>query len=93
MKILEYILKLKNQNFIYENGKDISKIVLEILTKYGYSTKDDQCILQCFDTKELERIRKKLNSDLFLVQLMESSEQQSQLPALCQLCRWYWALV
>ena len=31
------------------------------------------CILQCFDTKELERIRKKLNSDLFLVQLMESS--------------------
>ena len=55
--------------------------------------KNDQCILQCFDTKELERIRKKLNSDLFLVQLMESSEQQSQLPHFCQLCRWYWALV
>ena len=72
--------EIKNPKFHHENGKDISKIVLDILTKYGYSTKDDQCILQCFDTKELERIRKKLNSDLFLVQLMESSEQQSQLP-------------
>lgn len=72
--------EIKNPEFHHKNGKDISKIVLEVLTNYGYSTKDDNCILQCFDTKELERIRKKLNSDLFLVQLMESSEQQSQLP-------------
>ena len=79
MKILEYILKLKNQNFIYENGKDISKIVLEILTKYGYSTKDDQCILQCFDALELERIRNQLKSELFLVQLMEFPEQKNLL--------------
>ena len=72
--------EIKNPEFHHKNGKDISKIVLEVLTNYGYSTKEDYCILQCFDPKELERIRKKLNSDLFLVQLMESSEQQSQLP-------------
>ena len=72
--------EIKNPEFHHKNGKDISKIVLEVLTNYGYSTKEDNCILQCFDPKELERIRKKLNSDLFLVQLMESSEQQSQLP-------------
>lgn len=72
--------EIKNPEFHHKNGKDISKIVLEVLTNNGYNSKEDNCILQCFDTKELERIRKKLNSDLFLVQLMESSEQQSQLP-------------
>ena len=72
--------EIKNPEFHHKNGKDISKIVLGVLTNYGYNSKEDNCILQCFDTKELERIRKKLNSDLFLVQLMESSEQQSQLP-------------
>ena len=45
--------EIKKPKFHHENGKDFSKIVLEILTKYGYSTKDDQCILQCFDALEL----------------------------------------
>ena len=65
--------EIKKPKFHHENGKDFSKIVLEILTKYGYSTKEDQCILQCFDAQELERIRNELQSELFLVQLMESS--------------------
>jgi glycerophosphoryl diester phosphodiesterase len=71
--------EIKNPKFHHKNGKDFSKIVLEILTKYGYSTKDDLCILQCFDAQELERIRKELNSELFLVQLMEFSEQKNLL--------------
>ena len=71
--------EIKKPKFHHENGKDFSKIVLEILTKYGYSTKDDLCILQCFDAQELERIRKELNSELFLVQLMEFSEQKNLL--------------
>ena len=52
--------EIKNPEFHHKNGKDISKIVLDILTKYGYSTKNDQCILQCFDAQELERIRNQL---------------------------------
>ena len=32
--------EIKNPEFHHENGKDISKIVLDILTKYGYSTKE-----------------------------------------------------
>ena len=71
--------EIKKPKFHHENGKDFSKIVLEILTKYGYSTKDDLCILQCFDAQELERIRKELKSELFLVQLMEFSEQKNLL--------------
>jgi len=71
--------EIKKPKFHNENGKDISKIVLDILTKYGYSTKDDQCILQCFDAQELERIRNELKSKLFLVQLMEFPEQNNLL--------------
>ena len=71
--------EIKKPKFHNENGKDISKIVLDILTKYGYSTKDDQCILQCFDAQELERIRNELKSELFLVQLMEFPEQKNLL--------------
>ena len=62
--------EIKNPKFHRENGKDISKIVLGILSDYGYRTKSDNCILQCFDAPELERIRIDLKSELFLVQLI-----------------------
>lgn len=62
--------EIKNPEFHRKSGKDISKIVLGILTEYGYKTKSDNCILQCFDEIELKRIRTELNSELFLVQLV-----------------------
>ena len=71
--------EIKNPEFHHENGKDFSKIILKILADYGYKTKDDNCILQCFDAKELERIRKKLKSELFLVQLIGSDKGTKQL--------------
>jgi glycerophosphoryl diester phosphodiesterase len=71
--------EIKNPAFHHENGKDFSTIVLEILSEYGYSTKSDNCILQCFDSKELERIRKELKSELFLVQLIGSDEATKEL--------------
>lgn len=63
--------EIKNPAFHKKHGKDISKIVLDILKKYGYHQKTDRCILQCFDAAELKRIRFDLKSDLFLTQLME----------------------
>lgn len=71
--------EIKNPAFHHRNGKDISKIVLQILSDYGYVTKEDQCILQCFDARELERIRMQLNTQLFLVQLLDSDEETQQL--------------
>ena len=71
--------EIKAPKFHRDNGKDISKIVLKVLSDYGYNTKKDNCILQCFDTAELKRIRQKLKSALFLVQLTEFKEQNSQL--------------
>ena len=63
--------EIKNPGFHRKHGKDISKIVLQVLTKNGYLKKSDACILQCFDAKELQRIRQELDCDLFLTQLLE----------------------
>ncbi|SEC52894.1 glycerophosphoryl diester phosphodiesterase [Tenacibaculum sp. MAR_2009_124] len=71
--------EIKNPEFHHKNGKDIARITLDILSFYGYKTKEDNCILQCFDAKELERIRKELQSELFLVQLIEFPEETKQL--------------
>ena len=71
--------EIKNPAFHKKEGNDISKIVLKILSDYGYKTKKDNCILQCFDAKELERIRVDLKSELFLVQLIEFEKETKQL--------------
>ncbi len=71
--------EIKNPEFHHTNGKDIAKITIDILSRYGYKTKNDRCIFQCFDAKELERVRKELKSELFLVQLIEFEEETKQL--------------
>jgi len=63
--------EIKDPEFHQKEGKDISEIVLKTLNDYGYKTKKDNCILQCFDVNELKRIRNEFKSELFLVQLME----------------------
>lgn len=68
--------EIKEPNLHLIEGKDISKIVLNVLSLYGYKTKDDKCMLQCFDKDELKRIRQELKSELFLVQLIESKVEE-----------------
>ncbi|AWG42633.1 glycerophosphodiester phosphodiesterase [Candidatus Borreliella tachyglossi] len=43
-----------------QQGKDISKITIKILNKYGYKSKEDNIYLQIFDFDELKRIREEL---------------------------------
>jgi glycerophosphoryl diester phosphodiesterase len=71
--------EIKDPEFHNKEGKDISKIVLKILSDYGYNNKEDNCILQCFDAVELKRIRQELKSDLFLVQLIEFKKDEKHL--------------
>lgn len=71
--------EIKEPAFHRKEGKDISKIVLDILKKYGYKTKNDNCILQCFDADELKRIRNEFKSKLFLLQLMEFEKDEERL--------------
>jgi len=49
--------EIKSPSFHLKEGQDISKIVLAILSDYGYTTKKDKCMLQCFEAQELKKIR------------------------------------
>jgi len=50
--------EIKSPAFHRREGRDISKIVVEILARYGYRTTSDNCIMQCFEWPELLEIRK-----------------------------------
>jgi glycerophosphoryl diester phosphodiesterase len=71
--------EIKEPKFHNNEGKDISKIVLAVLSDYGYTKKEDNCVLQCFDPIELKRIRSELNSRLFIVQLIEFEKDEKYL--------------
>jgi len=66
--------EIKSPRWHREEGKDISKIVLSVLAKYGYRNKADRVYLQCFEAEESERIRRELGSLLKLVQLIGNNE-------------------
>ena len=61
--------EIKNPAFHRKEGKDISKIVIDTIGRYGYKTKQDKCFVQCFDIKETKRIRNELRCQTRIVQL------------------------
>jgi len=71
--------EIKNPSFHLSEGQDISKIVLKLLSDYGYVTKQDKCMLQCFDAQELKKIRKEMGSQLHLTQLVEELQSEAQI--------------
>jgi glycerophosphoryl diester phosphodiesterase len=56
-------------------GHDISRAVLTILAKYGYSKKTDACFLQCFELPEVVRLRNELGWRGQLIMLIESKSK------------------
>lgn len=63
--------ELKSPAWHHEHGVDLAAQMLAVLSHHGYSGRGDSAILQCFDAKELQRIRTGLGGSLRLVQLME----------------------
>ena len=55
-------------------GKDSSPIILKTLAEFGYVGPDDDVWLQCFDAKELLRIKHELGCRLKLVQLIGEND-------------------
>lgn len=65
--------EVKSPAWHREHGKDISRIVLDTLARYGYTHRGDQAYVQCFDEAEVRRMRLELKSDLKLVQLLDGN--------------------
>jgi len=62
--------ELKQPKWHRDNGRDISRVVLPILARYGYATKADACFLQCFELTEVRRLRHELGWQGRLVLLL-----------------------
>jgi glycerophosphoryl diester phosphodiesterase len=64
--------EIKQPKWHREQGRDISRIVLPMLARYGYATKADACFLQCFELEEVKRIRGELGWKGRIVMLIEA---------------------
>ena len=62
--------EIKAPQFHRDNGQDLAKAVLKILDDYGYKSKSDKVIVQCFNWAETQRIRNELGYRGKLVQLL-----------------------
>jgi len=62
--------EIKDPQWHREEGVDITQLVLDELARFGYEVHQDPVYLQCFDEREVRRIRHDLGSKLKLVQLI-----------------------
>lgn len=78
--------EIKQPKWHREQGHDISRIVLPILAKYGYATKNDPCYLQCFELTEVRRLRGELGWKGRLVMLIAAAAKEADGVDHNQLC-------
>ncbi len=69
--------ELKQPTWHREQGRDISKVVLPILARYGYATKADLCFLQCFELTEVKRLRGELGWQGRLILLIGAGAKEA----------------
>ena len=62
--------EIKSPGWHRAQGRDVSRIVLAVLDRYGYRTKADNMFVQCFDFQEVKRLRHELGYRGKLIQLL-----------------------
>lgn len=72
--------EIKHPAWHREEGVDLSRLVLDALHEYDYTTADHKVFVQCFDPGEMRRIRDDFESRLRLVQLTSSAGDTSYHP-------------
>jgi glycerophosphoryl diester phosphodiesterase len=70
--------ELKQPAWHRKQGHDISRIVLPILRRYGYATKQDPCWIQCFEVDEVKRVRTELGWEGHLLLLLPGAPKPQQ---------------
>ena len=69
--------EIKQPGWHRKEGHDISRIVLPILRRYGYATKQDPCWIQCFEADEVKRIRAELGWEGHLLLLLSAPRKNA----------------
>jgi len=69
--------EIKQPGWHRKQGHDISRIVLPILRRYGYATRQDPCWIQCFEIDEVKRIRSELGWEGRLLLLLPGSPKNT----------------
>jgi glycerophosphoryl diester phosphodiesterase len=71
--------EVKDPSWHRAHDIDLSALVLSELHQHGYRTKEDRAFVQCFDSRELRRIRDELGTRLKLVQLLPFTDSSTPL--------------
>ena len=66
--------EIKRPAWHRDQGIDITPLVLRTMADHGYRQRGDPVYLQCFDDRELMRIRQALRCDLALIQLIADDD-------------------
>ncbi len=67
-------VEIKRPAWHQAEGVDISPLLLQLLDDSGYRTRDDLAYVQCFDAREVRRIRHDLGCELKIVQLLGEND-------------------
>lgn len=67
--------ELKAPSFHAEEGHPVDVLILEILTKYGYTSSDSAVYVQCFEPDTLKTLRNVHQTPLKLVQLIGDDDR------------------
>jgi len=62
--------EIKSPAWHHKEGVDLARLLLDVLAEYDYSAPNDKVFVQCFDARELRRVREELGCKLPLVQLV-----------------------
>jgi glycerophosphoryl diester phosphodiesterase len=71
--------EIKNPQWHREHRIDLARLLLDELNEFGYSRATDAAFVQCFDARELVRVKRELECDLRLVQLVGSEPEYAEL--------------
>lgn len=68
--------EIKHPHWHHEQGCDLARAIIDVLTKHGYTKKQHRCYLQCFDEAEVRRVRDELGYQGLLIQLIKHGHDE-----------------
>jgi len=71
--------ELKNPAWHRQHGFDLTASTLDVLSAAGYENAEDAIYVQCFDPSEVRRLREEFATPLRLIQLIDTSQEYSNL--------------